>query len=140
MNSPSPHASRHVESAEHDSEQLSVQRMSHVAPSEQLTLPLAPTVSVHVEPPEQSTLHDIPHEPLQVLSSMQPSVQLFPAQPDPPRSHAVPASHVHDVPVHVGGGVSLPQAARPTARKRTSPESCFMRCVLCNRRTACIYR
>ncbi len=128
MNAPSPQARRHVESGEHDSEHDPVQRMSHVAPSEQEMLPLAPSVMLQVEPPEQSMLHDIPHVPLHWFSSVQPSVQLSPAQLDPSMSHALPASHVHDVPVHVGGGgASLPQAeASPSATKSRTPEILFI--------------
>ena len=117
-----------MESGEHDSEHEPVQRMLHVAPSEQLTLPLAPTVMSHVEPPEHSMLHDMPHVPLHWLSSVQPSVQLLPAQPEPSMSQAVPASHVHELPVHVGGGGALLPHADPMARatKRVNPAVSFI--------------
>jgi len=102
--------------------------MSHVAPSEQLTLPLAPRVISHVEPPEQSMLHDMPQVPLHSLLSVHPRVQLLPAQLEPSMSHALPASQVHDVPVHVGGGgASLPQAdVSPSATKRRTPAMLFI--------------
>jgi hypothetical protein len=66
-NPPSPQASAHVESLEHDSEQLAVQRIRQVAPSVQVTLLLGPTVMSQVEPFPQSTLHESPHDPLQSL-------------------------------------------------------------------------
>jgi hypothetical protein len=114
---PSPQARRHTESAEHDSEHVSVQVMSQVEPSVQVTLLLSPTVMMQVEPPAQSTLHDEPHAPLHSLSSTQSSEQLFSSQSVPSVLHAEPGSHEHDVPLHVGGGVSLPpQATR--MRKR----------------------
>ena len=59
---------------------------------------------------------------------MQLSVQLEPLQPESPMSHASCAGHVHELPVHSGGGgASLPQATRTTnqedsrrvCRKRT---------------------
>lgn len=112
MSAPSPQARRQVESAEHDSEQLSVQRMSQVAPPVQVTLPLGPRVRLQVEPPPQSMLHELPQVPLHSLSRLQSSEQLLPAQPEPSMSQAAPASHAHEVPVQVGGGTgSLPPQA-----------------------------
>ncbi len=119
MNAPAPQAIRHVESGEHDSEQLPVHRMSQVAPSLHETLPLAPTVMSHVEPPEQLTLHDWPHVPLHSLSLVHASEQLLPAQLEPSMSHEVPASQAHDVPLHVGGGgASLPHAVTNTRARQ----------------------
>jgi hypothetical protein len=127
MSAPSPQASRQVESDEHDSEHEPVQRMSHVAPSLQLTLPLAPSVITHVDPPEQSMLHDVPQVPLHWLSSVHPREQLLPAQLEPSMSHSEPASQVQDVPEHVGGGASLPQAeASPRATKKANPAVIFI--------------
>ena len=119
---------RQVESAEHDSEHEPVHRMSQVAPSLQLMLPLGPSVISHVEPPEQSMLHELPQVPLHWLWSVQSSVQLLPAQLEPSMSQALPASHEHDVPVHVGGGgASLPQAeASPRATKMANPAVIFI--------------
>jgi len=102
----------HVESAAHDSEHEPVQCRVHVEPVSQLMLPLGPTVTSHSEPPLQLTLHDWPHVPVQSLLFAQLSVQLPPLQPESPMSHALSAGHVHEVPVHSGGGgPSLPQAA-----------------------------
>jgi hypothetical protein len=115
---PSPQPRRHTESAEHDSEHEPVQVMSQVAPSLQLTLLLGPTVITQVDPPEQSRLHESPHEPLHSLSSTQSSVQLSPSHAEPPMSHAAPGSQVHDIPTHVGGGVSFPPQA---TRSRNRP-------------------
>jgi hypothetical protein len=52
-----------------------------VEPS-QLTLPLAPVISVHVLPPLHSALHEAPQLPLQ-LALVQESEQLEPVQPPP---------------------------------------------------------
>jgi hypothetical protein len=107
--------------------------MSQVAPSLHDTLPLAPRVIVHVEPPEQSMLQELPQVPLHVLSSVQLSVQLLPAQLEPSMSQAVPASHAHEVPVHVGGEASLPQAAN--ARSKIASERMRIAVAPCNRHT-----
>lgn len=57
-------------------------------------------------------LHELPHVPVQVVFTPQLNEQLPPLHPELPMSHAVPASHVHDVPVHCGGGGgSSPHAA-----------------------------
>lgn len=86
-----------------------------MAPPEQSTLALGPTVIVHIEVPVHLRLHDEPHEPEHSFMFAQSSVQLLP--------HVAslivqdcPDGHVHDEPVHLGGGLSLvPQAARTTA-------------------------
>ncbi len=119
MNGPSPHARRQVESAEHDREQVSTQRISQVLPLAQVTLPLGPTVIRHVEPMAQSTLHELPHVPLHSLWSPQSSEQLLPAQLEPSMSQAEPASQAHEVPVQVGGPASWPHAASTKAATTT---------------------
>jgi hypothetical protein len=93
----------------HDSEHDPVQRNVQVESAPQLMLPLGPTVTSHVEPILQLTLHELPHVPVQSLWSAQASVQLEPLHPESPMSHAVSAGHVHEAPVHSGGGVSSPQ-------------------------------
>lgn len=122
MKAPSPQASRQVESGEHDSEHDPVQRISQVDAPEHDTLPLGPSVIAQVEPPAQPTLHDSPHVPLHWLAIAHDSVQLPPAHDEPSMSHALPASHAHDVPVHAGGGMSSPPQAtnddRTNARQR----------------------
>lgn len=112
--SPSPQASSQL-APEHDSEQLPVQVMRQTASPAHVTLLLGPTVIVHSEPPEQSTLQDSPHEPLHSLSRAQSRLQLPPSQSEPSVLHEAPASHVHDVPLHVGGGgPSSPHASIET--------------------------
>ena len=95
-------------------------RRVQVEVASQLMLPLAPTVTSHVEPCLHSMLHDDPHAPVQSLWSVQPSVQLEPAQAESPMSHALCASHVHDEPVQAGGGgLSPPQATRSVTSKKS---------------------
>lgn len=107
-----------VESGAHDSEHDPVQRSVHVEPVSQLMLPLGPTVTSHSEPPLQLTLQDSPHVPEHSFWFVHASVQLPPLQPESPMSHALSAGHVHELPVHSGGGgASLPQA--PATRTRT---------------------
>lgn len=98
----------HVEPATHDSEHDPVQCNVHIAPPSQLMLPLAPTVTSQVEPPLQLTLQDSPHEPVQSFMSTQARVQLDALHVESPIAHEVCAGHVHEVPVHCGGGVSFP--------------------------------
>ena len=50
--------------------------MWHVAPPEQSTLALAPTVIVHADVPVHLRLHESPHVPLQSFEFAQSSVQL----------------------------------------------------------------
>ena len=96
----------------HDREQEPVHWTVHVAPAAQSTLPLGPTVTSQSAPAAQLMLHELPHVPVQVVSTPQLREQLPPLHPEVPMSHAVPASHVHDVPVHCGGGGgSSPHAA-----------------------------
>lgn len=134
VGAPSPHASVQVESGAHDSEQVSVQRMLHVEPPLQVTLPLAPTVRSQREPPAQLALHELPQAPVQVLSIGQLSVQLSPAQPESPRSQAVPASQAHELPVQAGGGTSSPPQA--TTAKASQVERANVRMVLQEPRAA----
>jgi len=50
--------------------------MWQVAPPEQSTLALVPTVIVHIDVPVHLRLHESPHEPLQSFEFAQSSVQL----------------------------------------------------------------
>src|SRR5262245_11129162 len=111
------HCSSHVEPFAHDIEQPAVQRIVHVEPPLQSTLPLGPTVRSHVDWPAQLTLHDSPHCPVHVLPFVQASEQLDPAHPELPRSHEVWAGHEHEVPLQVGGGGGFePQPATRQTR------------------------
>jgi hypothetical protein len=116
-----------VASGAHDSEQESVQRMSHVAPAAHDALPLGPSVSTQVAPAAHATLQEAPQLPLHSLSIAQLSVQLSPAQPEPSRSQAAPAAQAHDVPVHVGGGVESPPQALAIATTRLRASSWCIR-------------
>jgi hypothetical protein len=93
-----------VAPAPHDSEHEPSHRTVQVDPVAQSTLPLAPTVTSHDELLAQLIEQDSPHVPLQSLWSAQLSVQLEPAHPELPMSHADSAGHAHEVPVHSGGG------------------------------------
>ncbi len=88
-----------------------------VAPAAHATLPLAPSATSH-ELPSQLMLHASPHVPLHDASSGHDSEQLSPAHPEAPISHEVAGAHVHELPVHVGGGVSTPHA--PASRTRAA--------------------
>lgn len=94
----------------HDSEHEPVHVTAHDDPGAQLTLPLGPSVTSQSAPAAQLMLHELPHVPLHVASIGQLRVQLLPLHAESPMSHALPASQVHEVPVHDGGGVSLPHA------------------------------
>lgn len=88
-----------------------------VAPAAHDTLPLAPSVTSH-ELPTQLMLHESPHVPLHDASSGHDSEQLSPAHPESPISHEAAGAHAHELPVHVGGGVSTPHA--PASRTRAA--------------------
>lgn len=113
--------SSQVESSLQLTEQLPLQVIWQVAPSEQVTLLLSPTVSSQVEPPPQSTLHDAPQVPVHSLSAEQSRLQLACSQSLPCRPQASPAGHAQLVPLHSGGGTlsELPQpgASRNNASK-----------------------
>jgi len=81
-----------------------------VAPAAHDTLPLAPSVTSHALP-TQLMLHESPQVPLHDASSGHDSVQLSPAHAESPIAHDAPGSHTHELPLHVGGGVSMPQPA-----------------------------
>jgi len=68
----------HVEPPEQFNEQLPSQVMWQVAPPEQSTLALGPTVIEHVDVPVHLRLHDELHEPLQSFMFEQSSEQLAP--------------------------------------------------------------
>ena len=85
--------------------------MSQVAPPEQSTLALAPTVISHVDEPVHLRLHDSPHEPAQSLLFAQSSEQLLP-QVAAEISHAAPDGQLHVDPLQVGGVPLLPHAVR----------------------------
>lgn len=98
-------------------EHESVHWMLQVEPSLQSILALVPTTRSQVEPPLQSTVHDAPQLPVHSLSLLQSSEQLFPLQPESPRSQDVPAGQSQVEPVHSGGGgESLPHATRKLTR------------------------
>jgi hypothetical protein len=105
------HCSLHVDSAPQDSEHEPVQRTVHVEPAAHDTLLLLPTVTLQSDSPEQLMLHDAPHVPVHVLPIVHARVQLSPLQPESPMSQDEFGGHAHEVPVHSGGGVSLPQPA-----------------------------
>lgn len=110
----------HVEPAPQDTEHDPVHCTAHVEPAAQLTLPLGPTVTSHSAPVVQLMLHDAPHEPVQVDSAGQLRVQLSPLQAESPMSQAVPASHVHELPVQLGGGgPSSPHATNSSMEAHT---------------------
>jgi hypothetical protein len=92
-----------------------------VEPASQLTLPLAPTVTVHEAPGLQSMLHDSLHEPEHSAPSPQSSEQLPPVpHVVESKPHAVSAGQLHDAPLHSGGGRSSPpQAELPSANAIT---------------------
>ena len=117
---PVPHASLQVASAAHDIEHEPSQRISQVDPLPHEMLLLAPTVISQVAPLVQSTLHESPQVPVQVDSIAHASVQLSPSHAEPPRSHAVPGAHAHEVPVHAGGGTSSPPQASDA---RSNPDT-----------------
>ena len=94
-------------------EQLPVHLIWHVAPPEQSTLPLLPTVIAQVDEPVHLRLHDEPHDPEQSFEFAQSSVQLLPHVASP-IVHDCPDGQVHDEPVH-RGGLSLVLHAAQTA-------------------------
>ncbi len=113
----------HVDPPPQSTEQLPVHVIWQVAPPEQSTLPLGPTVIVHDDVPLHLRLHDGPHSPVHSFMLAQSSEQLF--------SH-VPAAIVHDSPdgqvqvepEHFGAVPLLPQATRKT---RTSQDMRMVR-------------
>jgi hypothetical protein len=115
---PPGHANVHVEPPEQFSEQLPSHVMWQVAPLEQSTLALAPTVIVHIEDPVHLRLHDAPHEPLQSFMFEQSSEQLVPHD-ELEMSQLCPDGHAHVVPVHFGGLPLLPHAAIQTSPSKT---------------------
>lgn len=94
--------------------------MWHVAPPEQSTLALAPTVIVHVEVPVHLRLHESPHAPLQSLLFAQSSEQLCP-QELAEIEHVSPDGHEQVEPLHVGGVPSLPPHAMNTPSIKPRP-------------------
>lgn len=106
----------HVAPPAHEIEHEPVQRTVHVEPAPHDTLPLAPIVTSQSDSPLQLMLHDAPHVPVHVFPIVHASVQLSPLQPESPMSHDELAGHVHDVPLHSGGGVSPPHANRVNAQ------------------------
>ena len=115
--SPPAHCSRHAELALHDTEHAPVHTTVQVAPAVHDTLPAAPTVTSH-ELPMQLMLHAAPHAPLHDASSGHDSVQPSSAHVESSSAHALPGSHAHALPVHVGGGASPPQALAKSTRPR----------------------
>jgi hypothetical protein len=99
---PPGHASVHVEPPPQLTEQLPVHVMWQVAPPEQSTLALLPTVIVHIDCPVHLRLHDSPHWPVQSLPLLQSREQLL-SQVPAPRSHAWLAGQLQDAPLQVGG-------------------------------------
>ncbi len=115
MNEPPGHASSHVEPPPQLTEQLPVHVMWQVAPPEQSTLALGPTVIVHEEVPVHLRLHDEPQAPVQSFMFAQSSVQLAPHVPSE-IEHDWPEGHVHDAPVHFGALPLLPHANKETKK------------------------
>jgi hypothetical protein len=83
------------------SEQLPVHAMWHVAPPEQSTLPLGPTVMSQTDWPVHWRLHDDPHSPVQSFVFEQFSEQLV--SHVPLIVHDCPDGQEHVEPLHVGG-------------------------------------
>ncbi len=110
----------HVEPPPQFTEQLPVHVMWQVAPPEQSTLALAPTVIVHIDVPVHLRLHESPHEPLQSLELAQLSVQLWPHELAE-IEHVSPEGQEHDAPLHVGGVPLLPPHAKNTPSIKERP-------------------
>ena len=87
--------------------------MWQVAPPEQSTLALAPTVIAHVDDPVHLRLHDAPHEPMQSFMFEQSSEQLVPHD-EAEMSQVCPDGHAQVEPLHFGGFPLLPHAANKT--------------------------
>lgn len=104
---------------EHELVQVTLQ----VDPSAHVTLPLSPTVSVHVALSLHPTLQDFPHDPSHVEVASHESEQLPPwPQSASVNAHDVPAAQLQlAVPLQVGGGVPLPQAASHNTTKTFKP-------------------
>ena len=81
--------------------------MLQVAPPEQSTLPLAPTVMSQVDDPVHLRLHDSPHAPEQSLLLAQLSEQLLP-HVAVVMSQAAPDGQAQLAPLQVGGVPVLP--------------------------------
>lgn len=103
----------HVDPPPQFTEQVPVHVMWHVAPPEQSTLALLPTVIVHIDVPVHFRLHESPHEPLQSFEFAQSSVQLAPHELAE-IEHVSPEGHEHDAPLHVGGVPLVPPHAMNT--------------------------
>ncbi len=112
-----------------------VQVTAHVEPSEQVTLPLAPTVVVQSAFFAQSILQDSPQLPLQVLPSAQTREQLPAPHPVCENSQLFPAGQLQLDPVQLTGcgdvESSLPQAHTPSAAEsNTVADSALRLCML----------
>ncbi len=83
--------------------------MWQVAPPEQSTLALLPTVIVHAEVPVHLRLHESPHAPVQSLEFAQSSVQLWPHVLSE-IAQVCPDGQLQLEPVHFGGLPSEPHA------------------------------
>lgn len=94
-------------------EQLPVHLIWHVAPPEQSTLPLLPTIIAQVDEPVHLRLHESPHWPVQSFEFEQSSEQLLPHVPAA-SSQDCPDGQLHVVPLHFGGVPLLPHAASMT--------------------------
>jgi hypothetical protein len=95
-----------------------VQLIWHVAPPEQSTLALGPTVMSHDAVPAHLRLHDEPHEPAQSVLFSQSSVQLAEPQLLLLMSHVFPEGQVQVDPVQLGG-VPLLLPPQPNAMRTT---------------------
>jgi hypothetical protein len=100
------------------SEHAPVQLIWHVAPPEQSTLALGPTVMSHDAVPAHLRLHDEPHDPVQSVLFSQSRLQLAEPQLLLLISHVFPDGHVQVDPVQLGG-VPLPLLPQPNATRRT---------------------
>lgn len=94
--------------------------MWQVAPPEQSTLALAPTVIAQVDEPVHLRLHESPHEPLQSFELAQSSVQLWPHE-SAEIEQVSPEGHAHVEPLHDGGVPSLPPHAMNTQSIKPRP-------------------
>lgn len=91
-----------------------------MAPPEQSTLALGPTVIEQVDDPLHFRLHESPHVPLHSFMFAQSSEQLAP-HVELEMSHDCPDGHVHDAPEHFGGFVlELPQPTTSRNAHKTS--------------------
>ncbi len=92
----------HVDPPPQSTEQLPVHVIWQVAPPEQSTLALGPTVIEHDEVPVHLRLHDEPQAPVQSFMFAPSSVQLAP-HVSVEIAHDWPDGHAHVAPVHFGG-------------------------------------